>query len=127
MDYIDSCILWDWSVYGEYSKYIAGAVQGRGACTSVFALLELRFSLVRKGVLKDLAAQYIEKIALKSGITILPGSAQDVLDAFALESCGLQLYDSLHAAICLRNNYRMATADKDFDKVRKLEVFVPPK
>jgi predicted nucleic acid-binding protein len=64
---------------------------------------------------------------LKSGITILPGSAQDVIEAFAIEHEGLQLYDSIHAAICLRNNYRLATADKDFDKVRKLQVFQPPK
>ncbi len=126
MDYLDSSILWDWSMHGYYSRYIAGAVQGEGACTSVFALLELRYAMVGKGIPRKDAAAYIEKIALKSGIKILPGGVEDFMDALALETGGLQLYDALHAAICLRNNYRMATSDGDFGKVRKLDAFRPP-
>ncbi len=126
MDYLDSSVLWDWCIYGKYAGYIAGAATSRRVCTSVFSLLEMHYSMIGKGIRRKDASAYVEKIASTSGIEIIAGEVQDLLEGLSLESTGLGLYDALHASICLRNRYRLASSDKDFARVRGLDVFQPP-
>ncbi|MFH1106955.1 MAG: PIN domain-containing protein [Candidatus Micrarchaeota archaeon] len=126
MDYLDSSILWDWCLYGKYSEYMAKAASNQGACTSVFSLLEIHYAMIRKGISRKDASIYVEKIAAGSGIDILEGEVQDILKALAIEPTGLGLYDSIHAVICLRNRYRLASSDKDFSRVNGIDVFRPP-
>ena len=125
MDYIDSCILFDWCMHGKYVGYVAESSARQEAYTSVFTLMELHFALVGKGVSKNDASSLVKRIVSSSGIRIIAGNLQDVLGGLDMAK-GIGLYDAVHASICLRQGMRIATSDKHFDKIRGLKAFKPP-
>ena len=125
MDYLDASILWDWCFGNKYAAFLSQSVQAGTVCTSLFSLVELRYAMLNKGYSRRASSQRIRSI-MDSGLPVVPVSEKDFLFALEIESRGLQLYDSIHAALCISQGYRLATSDADFKKLKGIDVFIPP-
>ncbi len=125
MDYLDANVLWGWSMQGKHIAYLREAVENRQACTSLFTLAEMHYGMTGKGFPKERIIAALEKIVSSSGIRFIPATEEDFLLALKLEERGLKLFDALHAALCLRNGFRLATLDEDFGKIKELQRVQP--
>ena len=127
MDFVDANVFWWWLGGGKCKQYLScQADAGTEFATSFFVLAELYMAMTASGKSRAEAEEWVLRISSLPNLVLVDVDWNCFSRAMSVAvECGLDFFDSLHAAVCLEKGVRLATFDKHFQKVPGLKTFAP--
>ncbi len=128
MDFIDANVFWNWMKGGRCTSFFEEIASGSmPVCTSFHVLAEMHMALLGQGYGREDVLTGLNAVLNIPNLEFVETTPQIFQRALQidLDSRGLGIFDSLHAATCLENGFRLATFDKHFSRVKGLKTLKP--
>jgi len=128
MDYVDANVFWSWLKGNLCQEFFVEVARGeRSACTSFYVLIEMRTAMLGKGYGSSDVKRSLEAVLNLPNLGFVEIDSDVFAKALGLDSGEQELgiFDAIHAAICLKNGFRLATFDKGLSKISGLKTVAP--